>query len=174
MTISGTPSRAISTGMGVPQLVWRKPPPHAGVPSHLPQLRARRGDRPWPSMGRTVDDAEQRSGRQLDTRLQPRVELRPGPIVHADLAAPRSLPAPDEQRSATPIEVAFGERERLMDPQASAPQDGDQAARPATVDAVAGTAHYRDDLLDRRRVGRIAHPLVARRAASMEGRQRRR
>jgi hypothetical protein len=87
--------------------------------------------------------------------------------------AAAALPAPDEQRSATPIEIAFGERERLMDPQSGAPQDDDQPAQPATVDAVAGAVHHGHDLLDRWRVGRIAHPLVARRAAGMEGRQRR-
>jgi hypothetical protein len=60
-----------------------------------------------------------------------------------------------------------------MDPQSGAPQDDDQPAQPATVDTIAGAAHHGDDLLDRRRVGRIAHPLVARRTAGMKGRQRR-
>jgi hypothetical protein len=55
-----------------------------------------------------------------------------------------------------------------------APQDDDQPAQPATVDAIAGAVHHGDDLLDRRRVGRVAHPLVARRTAGMEVRQRRR
>ena len=41
-------------------------------------------------------------------------------------------------------------------------------ATPATVDAVAGAAHDRDDLLDRGRIGEIALPLVARRAAGVK------
>jgi hypothetical protein len=77
-----------------------------------------------------------------------------------------------EQRSAPRIQVGFGERERLVDPQAGAPEYDDQGAQPAPVDAVAGVAHHRDDLLDRRRIGRVADPLVARRAAGVEFRPR--
>jgi hypothetical protein len=40
--------------------------------------------------------------------------------------------------------------------------------------AAAGVAHDRDDLLDRRRIGRVAPTLVTRRATSMKSRQRRR
>jgi hypothetical protein len=80
--------------------------------------------------------------------------------------------AADEQRSAAPVQVGFGERERLVIPQASAPEHHDQAAQPAAVHAVAGAAHDGDDLLDRRWVCGIVQPLVARRAASMEVRQR--
>jgi hypothetical protein len=42
------------------------------------------------------------------------------------------------------------------------------------VDAVAGAAHDGDDLLDRGRIGGVAHSLVARRPTGMERRQRRR
>jgi hypothetical protein len=48
-------------GVGMPQLVRRKPPPHTGPARRMPQVRARRRGRPWPSTGRTVDHAEQRS-----------------------------------------------------------------------------------------------------------------
>ena len=48
----------------------------------------------------------------------------------------------------------------------------DQPAQAAAVHAVAGTAHDGDDLLDRRWVCGIADPLVARRPAGMEVRQR--
>jgi hypothetical protein len=61
-----------------------------------------------------------------------------------------------------------------VNPQANTPEHDDQRAQPAPVDAVAGVAHHGDDLLDRRRIGRLADPLVARRATSMELRQRRR
>jgi hypothetical protein len=91
----------------------------------------------------------QNSDRQLDARLEPGRELFPGPVVHADLAAPAALAAADEQRSAARVEVGLGERERLVDAQAGAPEHDDQAAQPAAVDAVAGTAHDGDDLLDR-------------------------
>jgi hypothetical protein len=59
-----------------------------------------------------------------------------------------------------------------MDAQAGPPQHHDQAAQPAAVDGVAGAAHDRDDLLDRRRVGGVAGSLVARRPAGVELRQR--
>jgi hypothetical protein len=80
--------------------------------------------------------------------------------------------APHQQRPAPRIEVGLGERERLTDPQTGAPQHDDQAAQPAAVHAFAGAAHNGHDLLDRRRVGGVAHPLVARRPASMEFRHR--
>jgi hypothetical protein len=96
----------------------------------------------------------------------------PGPVVHADLAAAAALAAPHQQRAAARIQVGLGERERLVDAQAGAPEHDDQAAQAAAVDAVAGVAHHGDDLLDRRRVRGVAHPLVARRPAGVELRQR--
>jgi hypothetical protein len=42
------------------------------------------------------------------------------------------------------------------------------------MNATAGLAHHRDDLLDARRVGGVAHPLVPRRAAEAELRRCRR
>jgi hypothetical protein len=41
-----------------------------------------------------------------------------------------------------------------VNPHAGAPEHDDQPAQSAPVDAVAGVAHHRDDLLDRRRIGR--------------------
>jgi hypothetical protein len=75
------------------------------------------------------------------------------------------------QRPAARIEVGLGERERLTDPQASAPQHNDQATQPAAVDTVTGVAHHSDDLLDRRRIGQVAHPVVARRPRGVKLRQ---
>ena len=65
-------------GMGMAQLVRREAPPHTGLVRHVRQVRARRGGRPGPSAGRSVDHAEQRSDGQLDARLEPRRELFPG------------------------------------------------------------------------------------------------
>ena len=48
-------------------------------------------------------------------------------------AAPTALTAPHQQRAATRIEVGLGKRERLTEPQASAPEHDDQAAQPAAV-----------------------------------------
>src|SRR5215217_8338519 len=145
MTISGTPSRAISTAWA-----WRS---WCGAKRRrTPASRATRrssvrggGGRPRPSAPGVVDDAQQGADRQLDPGLKPRLELLPGPVVDADLAAAAALAAAHQQRSAS-----RGERERLVNAQAGAPQHDDQAAQPAAVDAVAGVAHHRDDFLDRR------------------------
>ena len=159
-------------GMGVAQLVRREAPPHAGFPRDASQLRARCGGRPRPPPCRAGDDAEQRSDRQRHPRLQPGLKLLPRPVVHPDLAAPAALATPHQQRPAARVQVGLGERERLADPQAGPPQHDDQAAQPLAVHAVARLAHDGHDLLDRRRVGRVAHPLVARRATRVELRQR--
>src|SRR5215207_7012913 len=168
--ISGTPSRAISTAWA-----WRS---WCGAKRRrTPASRATRRSSERAAaaaQGRArgaVDDAEQRPDRRLNAHVEPGRELFPGPVVHADLAAAAALAAPHEQRSAARVEVGLGERERLADAQAGAPQHDDQAAQPVAVDAVAGAAHDGHDLLDRRRVGRVAHPLVARRPAGVELRQ---
>ena len=84
----------------------------------------------------------------------------------------RALVARDDVEDHGEPEPVRGERERLADAQASAPEHDDQPAQPATVDTVAGVTHHGDDLLDRRRVGGVAHPLVARRPPGVELRQR--
>ena len=61
-----------------------------------------------------------------------------------------------------------------MDAQPGAPEHDDQPAQPPAVAPVAGGAHDGDDLLDGRRIGRVAHALVARRAAGVEPGHRRR
>src|SRR4051794_28290120 len=108
MTIRGTPARAISTAWPW-RSWWREASPHTDPARHAPQLRARRGGRPRPSARRSADHAEQRSDGQRDARLEPRRELLPGPVVHADLAAATALAAADEQRSAAGVEVGLGE-----------------------------------------------------------------
>jgi hypothetical protein len=82
------------------------------------------------------------------------------------------LAAPHQQRSPARVQVGLCQRKRLADAQARAPQHDDQAAQPAAVHGVASAAHDRNDLLDRGRIGRVAHPLVARRPTGVELRQR--
>jgi hypothetical protein len=72
------------------------------------------------------------------------------------------------------IEIALGERERLLDAQPGSPHDHDQPAQPATVHAVPGRAQDGDDLLDLRRIGRVAQTLVAWSVTGVESRHRRR
>jgi hypothetical protein len=58
----------------------------------------------------------------------------------------------------------LGERERFLDAQPGAPQHDDHRAQAPAVTVIRGVAHHRYDLIDRRRIGRVAHPFVERRA----------
>jgi hypothetical protein len=71
------------------------------------------------------------------------------------------------------VEVVLAERERFLDAQAGAPQDDDHRAYAPAVTVVGCVAHDSHDLVDRRRVGRVAHPLVARQPAGVVAGQRR-
>src|SRR4051812_18503625 len=58
----------------------------------------------------------------MQTSGEPRLQLLPGPVVHADLAAATALAAAHEQRAAPRVEIGRAERERLVNAQAGAPQ----------------------------------------------------
>ena len=100
------------------------------------------------------------------------LELFPGPVVHADLAAAAALAAADEHCAAAGVEVGLGERERFVDAQPGAPEHDDQPAYPQAVRRGAGLSHDGDDLLDGGWIGGIAAALVARRSAGVEARHR--
>jgi hypothetical protein len=69
----------------------------------------------------------------------------------------------------------LGQRERFADPRTSAPRDRHQPASPVRVRARSGLARHEDDLLDLRRIGRVAHSFVRGRApGAMAGRRTRR
>jgi hypothetical protein len=121
-----------------------------------------------------MNHAQQPPDRELLPKLEPWVKLLPGPTIHADFASLAALPTPDEHGAAGSVEVAFLESERFADPQAGAPEQHDQRAKPPAVGTVADTSYHRDDLLDRRRVGRVLLALVAWRAAPVIARHRRR
>jgi hypothetical protein len=86
------------------------------------QLFACGGLRPGAAAGRSGEDAEQRAGGKLDADGQPLLQLVPGPVVHADLAAAAALAAADEHCAAAGVEVSLGERERFVDAQPGAPE----------------------------------------------------
>jgi hypothetical protein len=103
-----------------------------------------------------------------DTARWRRVEVLPSPGIHADLTAAAALAASDEDAAPGGIEVAFGERQRLVDPQTRAPEQHDQRSGAQTRWSIAGSAHDGHDLLDGGRVGRVASPFVAWRAAAVK------
>jgi hypothetical protein len=105
--------------MGVAQLVRRKAWPDSGAGGESAELRADRGGRPRSPARRTVDDAEQRPDRQLCPCAEPRPQLLPAPLVHADLASAPSLAVADHQQSGPVVEIVLGESERLLDAQAA-------------------------------------------------------
>jgi len=171
MTISGTPSRAISTAWACRSWCGAK---RRRIPaSRATRRSSERAAAAAQGRPRVAPLMTQNGG---PTGSSTRASIQGASCSHAQSSIStsrrRPLFAPDQQRIATRIQIGLGERERLVDRQAGAPQHDDQAAQPATVDAVAGAAHDRNDLLDRRRVGRVAHPLVARRPAGVEFRQR--
>ena len=115
MTISGTPSRAISTAWA-----WRswcgakrrRTPAATAVRRSWARAAA---VAPGPAARRSVDDAEQRSDGKFESALEPGLDFLPPPVVHADLASASALPAADEQRASARIEIALGQGERLLD-----------------------------------------------------------
>jgi hypothetical protein len=140
----------------------RESPPDTRLGSEPPELDPDAGARPRPPSGRAVDDAEQRSDRQLDAGGEPRSQLLPAPGVHADLAPTAALAAAHEQRAAPRIEVALAQSQRLLYAQPAAPQHDDQRPQPSAVTIIGGPAHHRDDLLHGWRISGIQLPLVAR------------
>jgi len=89
------------------------------------------------------------------TDLQPRIELLPRPPVHSDLAALAALPTPDGHGAARSVQIALLERERFADSQAGAPEQDDERAESMAVGAITDCAHDRDDLFNRRWIGRV-------------------
>src|SRR3954468_6389980 len=93
ITMSGTPSWAISTAWA-----WRswcgakrrRTPAVAAV--RRSSARAAAGDRGRPRVG-AVDDAEQGADREFEAQVDPRLQVLPGPFVHADLAAASAFAA---------------------------------------------------------------------------------
>ena len=85
--------------------------------------------------------------------------------AHAQRSIPTSrrlspFPCRTSSEAAVRVKVGLVQRERLADPQPRAPQHHDDAAQSHTLGIVAGGAHDSDDLLDRRRIGRVPQPLV--------------
>jgi hypothetical protein len=58
------------------------------------------------------------------------------------------------------MEVGFGQRQRLIDPQPGAPEHDDQAGEKVTVASSLSLTYDRDDLLDCGRVSRVAPTLL--------------
>jgi hypothetical protein len=71
---------------------------------------------------------------------------------------------PDLNRAPDPVQIALGQRQRFADPQPSAPQYDDHAAKPDCVGVITGGAHHGDDLLDRAETRAVLLDPAARRS----------
>jgi hypothetical protein len=85
MTSSEIPSRDISTGVRVAELVWREPAPHSGQGGGVTQLRADACRCARPSPRRAAHDAEQSPDREVPPEIDPRLSC-----VHAQRSMPTS------------------------------------------------------------------------------------
>lgn len=121
-----------------------------------------------------MDHAEDCADRKRAPDLEPWFELLPGPAVHSDCASLAAFPAPHEHGTAAAVKIALLGGERFVDPESCTPEQDDQRAEAVAVRPVASGSHHRDDLLDRRRVGRVLLALVPWRAASVIARHGRR
>ena len=108
-------------GVCVAELMGREPPPDTGSPGDLAELLGCCGCLAMPACGRAVDHAEQRTDWKPCADLEPRVELIPGPAIHADLPPPSTLPTTNENRAAGAVEVGLRECEGFADPQTRSP-----------------------------------------------------
>src|SRR5688572_23375217 len=143
MTISGTPSRAISSACACRS--WcaakrRRTP--ASAAARRSAARAAALDQCLPLLGPLTT---QNSGadRKIEPNFEPGRQLLPGPLVHADFAASAALVAPDEHGATAVVEIRLGERERFVNAQTRAPEDDAQCAQAPPVHVVAGDAHHR-------------------------------
>ena len=149
--------------VGVPELVRRGPTSDTGREGVAVELPASGGRRPRPTARRSVDHAQQRADRQLDPTREPWREM----TLHAQRSIPtsrRRSPFPRRTRidAASRVEVGLGQRQRFLIRKPAAPEHDDQRPQPEAVPVRRGLAHHRDDLVDRRWIGRIQLALVLR------------
>src|SRR5215211_1797343 len=172
MTLSGTPSWASSTAWA-----WRSW--WGANRRRTPAFEATR--RSWaraaslaqgrPRVGPSITHSSGPTGIPIRNSSQG-LGCSPAPRVHADLAAPAALAVADEHRSRARVEVVLADGECLVDAESRAPEQHDQRTHARAVGSFASLAHGRHDLLDRGRIGRVAQPLVARRAPGQIAGQR--
>src|SRR3954469_22434194 len=86
------------------ELVGSEAEPDASRRSGVAQLRASGRNRPAPAARRTANNAEERANRELQPGGQPRLQLLPGPVVHADLAAPAALATAHQHGTSARVE----------------------------------------------------------------------
>ena len=155
-------------GVGVAELMRSYAPADPGRDGGAMQLKASRAGRPGVPARRPGDHAEQRADRERHPLGHPRFKGRPASRVHPDHAAAIVLPVPDQNRSPPWLQIGLGQRQRLVDPKPRTPEHHDQPVQAIAVRSASRHPHDRDDLIDRRRVSRVAPTLVRRRPADVK------
>jgi hypothetical protein len=167
MMLSGTPSRASSRACA-----WRswcganrrRNPARMAIRRN--SLRTAAADQARPRV-RPVDDAEQRP---IGSSARAASHGRSCSQPLSSIPTSRRRPPFPRRTSSDPRRWSrwCSERERLLQPQAGAPEDDDHSAQPEAVMVIARVAHYRHDLVHGRWICRVACPCflaIARRVA---------
>ena len=152
----------------VAQLVRREAPPDAGAgaASRRNSVRTAAPDHGRPRVGPSMMQNSGPTGSSTRAVSHGRSCSQP----HSSIPTSRRRPPLPWRTRIDPrrvVEVVLGERERLLDAQAGAPEHDDHRSHPPAVTVIGRVAHDRHDLLDRGRVGGVAHALVARRATGV-------
>jgi hypothetical protein len=153
MMLCGTPSFASSTAWawrswwGARTAAAHRRRPRRGV-DRRGRRRSTRAAHGSARRSRTAAD-----GPAFRSALRPKGGAAPSPTGPCPTSR-RLPPLPwRTHRPSAGLQVVLGESERLLDAQPRPPQQHDQGPQTGAMDAAAGLAHDRDDLLDR---GRIA------------------
>jgi len=148
------------TGVRVAQLMGREPSSHPGRSGFVMQLGTDAGRASRPSAGRTAQDAEQGTNRELAAQCEPRRELPAGPAVHPDLPAfgalamrTRIAPLPASRSLSANASASLIRRPARANttsgPRSLVPSGSSPAARITAMisSTVGGSAGYREPLL---------------------------
>ena len=144
-----------------PELVGRKAASHPGIRGQAAQLSACGGRRPATAL---VGPARMQNSGPIGSWT--RCSVQRATCSHPQSSIPTirrvpPFPGADQHRARLRVQIGFGERERLADPQPCPPEDRDQTAGAVGVATWSGLAHDEDDLLDGGRVGWVALPLCS-------------
>src|SRR3954468_22313174 len=96
------------------------------------------------------------------------LQLLPGPAVHAGLASAAAVSPPHEHRATARVKVALAECQSRADSQPRAPKHNDQAAQAPTCTLSPPARMAARICSTVRRVGRISHAVITRRATGMD------
>jgi hypothetical protein len=111
--------------VGVAELVRSEAPADSGGGSRSAQPGSGGRARPVASAGRAVDDRKRAGRWAARAAYRARLQLLPGPFVHADFAPSAAFALADQERAAAMLEIRLAERKRCLDAETGSPEHGD-------------------------------------------------